>query len=126
MPHEKFLIIQMHEMLQFLGKQGILTLVIVAQHGMLGSTMGTPIDASYLADSVVLFRYFEAMGEIRQAISVVKKRTGHHERTIREFKLSSNGVEIGPPLTNFRGILTGVPVFTGQQETLITKQGKEE
>ncbi len=121
MPHEKFLIIQMHEMLQYLGKRSILTLVVVAQHGMLGQTMGTPIDASYLADSVVLFRYFEAEGEIRQAISVVKKRTGRHERTIREFKLSSDGVEIGPPLTKFRGILTGVPEFTGENNTLIEK-----
>ncbi|WP_404308449.1 ATPase domain-containing protein [Neorhodopirellula lusitana] len=126
MPHEKFLIIQMHELLQYLGKRGILTLVVVAQHGMLGQAMGTPIDASYLADAVVLFRYFEAGGSIRQAISVIKKRTGRHERTIREFKLSSKGVEIGPPLTQFRGILTGVPEFTGTQETLISKQGKNQ
>jgi circadian clock protein KaiC len=122
MPHEQFLIIQMHEMLQYLSKRGILTLVVVSQHGMLGTTMGTPVDASYLADSVVLFRYFEANGEIRQAISVVKKRTGKHERTIREFKLSNRGVEIGPPLKNFRGILTGVPEFTGSHETLIDKE----
>lgn len=86
------------------------------------STGVAPLDDSYLADSVVLFRYFEAGGEIRQAISVVKKRTGRHERTIREFKLSSKGVEIGPPLTKFHGILTGVPEFTGQQETLINKE----
>ncbi len=125
MPHEKFLIIQLHEMLQYLGKLGILTLVVVAQHGMLGQAMGTPVDASYLADSVVLFRYFEAGGEIRQAISVIKKRTGQHERTIREFKLSNKGVEIGPPLTKFRGILTGVPEFTGQQETLIIEESKD-
>ncbi len=121
MPHEKYLIIQMHELLQYLGKRGILTLVVVAQHGMLGQAMGTPVDASYLADSVVLFRYFEALGEIRQAISVVKKRTGQHERTIREFKLSSRGVEIGPPLTMFRGVLTGVPDFIGENESLINK-----
>ncbi len=121
MPHEKYLIIQMHELLQFRGKRGILTLVVVAQHGMLGQAMGTPVDASYLADSVVLFRYFEAVGEIRQAISVVKKRTGRHERTIREFKLSDCSVEIGPPLTRFRGVLTGVPDFIGDNESLITK-----
>ncbi|TWU10577.1 ATPase domain-containing protein [Allorhodopirellula heiligendammensis] len=124
MPHEKFLIIQMHEMLQFLGERGILTLVVVAQHGMLGQTMATPVDASYLADSVVLFRYFEARGEIRQAISVLKKRTGRHERTIREFKLSSRGIEIGPPLNKFSGILTGVPVFTGEHEALIEKENR--
>ena len=125
MPHEKYLIIQMHELLQYLGKRGILTLVVVAQHGMLGQAMGTPVDASYLADSVVLFRYFEAIGEIRQAISVVKKRTGHHERTIREFKLSNLGVEIGQPLTRFRGILTGVPDFIGENEALITKDASQ-
>ncbi|WDQ16451.1 ATPase domain-containing protein [Rhodopirellula sp. P2] len=124
MPHEKFLIIQMHEMLQYLGKRGILTLVVVAQHGMLGQAMGTPVDASYLADSVVLFRYFEAQGEIRQAISVIKKRTGRHERTIREFKLSNRGVEIGPPLKMFRGILTGVPEFDGENDTLIDREGQ--
>ncbi len=119
MPHEKFLIIQLHELLQYLGKRGILTFVVVAQHGMLGQTMGTPVDASYLADSVILFRYFEAGGAIRQAISVVKKRTGQHERTIREFKLSSQGIEIGPPLNEFSGVLTGVPEYTGDQASLI-------
>ncbi|MFG0267151.1 MAG: ATPase domain-containing protein [Rhodopirellula sp. JB055] len=124
MPHEKFLIIQMHEMLQYLGRRGILTLVVVAQHGMLGQGMGTPVDTSYLADSVVLFRYFEADGEIRQAISVIKKRTGRHERTIREFKLSHRGVEIGPPLKKFSGILTGVPEFKGEQQSLIDREGR--
>jgi len=111
-------------MLQYLGKRGILTLVVVAQHGMLGQTMGTPVDTSYLADSVVLFRYFEAEGQIRQAISVIKKRTGRHERTIREFKLSDQGVEIGPPLTKFRGILTGVPEFKGENDSLIDREGR--
>ncbi|WP_246146815.1 ATPase domain-containing protein [Rubripirellula lacrimiformis] len=125
MPHEKHLIIQLHELLQFLSKESILTLVVVAQHGMLGQSMGTPIDASYLADSVVLFRYFEAAGEIRQAISVIKKRTGRHERSIREFKLSNKGVEIGPPLTKFRGILTGVPDFVGEQGSLIAKDREQ-
>src|SRR6056297_741062 len=122
MPHEKFLIIQMHELLQFLGKRGILTLVVVAQHGMLGTAMGTPVDTSYLADSVVLFRYFEGGGEIRQTISVVKKRTGRHERTIREFKLSDKGVEIGPPLSQFRGILAGIPEFIGDQDSLLAEK----
>lgn len=121
MPHERFLIIQLHELLQYLSKRGVLTLVVVAQHGMLGQAMGSPIDASYLADSVVLFRYFEAAGEIRQAISVVKKRTGRHERSIRELKISDQGIEIGPPLTGFRGILSGVPDFIGERESLISK-----
>jgi len=125
MPHENFLIIQLHELLQYLGRHGILTLVVVAQHGMLGQAMGTPVDASYLADSVILFRYFEAAGAIRQAISVVKKRTGRHERTIREFKLSNQGIEIGPPLEKFSGVLTGVPKFIGDEISLISKDREE-
>ncbi|QEG40939.1 ATPase domain-containing protein [Roseimaritima ulvae] len=122
MPHERFLIIQLHELLQYLGKHGVLTLVVVAQHGMLGQTMGTPVDTSYLADSVILFRYFEAGGAIRQAISVVKKRMGQHERTIREFKLSSQGIEIGTPLSEFSGVLTGVPKFIGDHDSLINPE----
>lgn len=121
MPHEKFLNIQLHDLLQYLGRRGIVTLVIVAQHGMLGQSMQTPVDTSYMADSVILFRYFEAAGEIRQAISAVKKRTGRHERTIREFRLSDNGLVIGEPLREFRGVLAGTPVFTGDSEALIGK-----
>lgn len=126
MPHERFLIIQLHELLQYLGKRGVLTLIVVAQHGMLGNTMGTPVDASYLSDAVILFRYFEAKGEIRQAISVLKKRSGKHERTIREFKMSDGGVEVGPPLAAFKGILTGVPDFVGDHGSLLGKRDSSE
>src|SRR6202044_2566076 len=92
MPSEKFLVIQMHELLMYLGKQGVVTLLVMAQHGMMGSAMQAPIDVSFLADTVVLLRYFEAQGEVRQAISVVKKRRSAHERTIREMKLGQGGV----------------------------------
>ena len=111
MPDERFLTAQMHELLTYLNQQGVVTLLIMAQHGFLGS-MSSPVDVSYLADTVVLLRYFEAAGAIRRAISVVKKRTGRHEDTIREMRLSaSRGVEVGEPLTAFSGVLTGVPVL---------------
>src|SRR6185437_982850 len=98
MPEERFLIAQLHELLTYLGHKGVVTFLIVAQHGLLGAHMETPVDTTYLADTVLMFRYFEAMGEVRQALSVVKKRSGQHERTIRELKLGSGGVTLGPPL----------------------------
>jgi circadian clock protein KaiC len=112
MPGERFLTIHLHELLMFLGEKGVATLLIGAHQGMMGP-MITPVDASYLADAVVLLRYFEARGEIRQAISVMKKRGGRHERSIRDFSLESDGIQVGQPLKGFRGILTGVPVETG-------------
>ncbi|AMV40787.1 ATPase domain-containing protein [Planctomyces sp. SH-PL62] len=109
MPEERFLIAQLHELLTYLGHRGVVTFLVVAQHGLFGS-MNTPIDTTYLADTVVLFRYFEAAGEVRQAISVVKKRSGGHERTIRELRLrSGGGLVVGPPLREFQGVLTGTP-----------------
>jgi circadian clock protein KaiC len=110
MPDERFLVVQLHELLTYLGRAGVATLLIGAQHGLIGMQMQTPVDASYLADSVVLLRYFEDAGEVRQAISVLKKRGGVHERSIRAFTMSDTGVHVGEPLRNFRGILTGVPV----------------
>ena len=110
MPDERFLIVQLHELLSYLGNAGVATLMVGAHSGLIGATMQAPVDASYLADSVVLLRYFEAEGEVRQAISVLKKRGGSHERSIRGFQMTSKGLEIGPPLRQFRGILTGVPV----------------
>ena len=110
MPGEKFLIIQLHELLTYLGQANVATIIIAAHHGLVGGAMQSPVDASYLADAVVLMRYFEARGEVRQAISVVKKRGGAHERTIREFRLTDQGIVVGPPLREFRGVLTGVPV----------------
>jgi circadian clock protein KaiC len=110
MPDERFLIIQLHELLTYLGQAGVATLLVGAQHGLIGMQMQTPVDASYLADAVVLLRYFELRGEVRQAISVVKKRGGAHERSIRAFSMTPTGLHVGEPLRNFRGILTGVPV----------------
>lgn len=116
MPGEKFLIIQLHELLSYLGQAGVATLLISAHHGLIGSSMVSPVDASYLADAVILMRYFEAAGEVRQAISVLKNRGGKHERSIREFRMSNGHIEIGQPLREFRGILTGVPVLERTRE----------
>jgi circadian clock protein KaiC len=116
MPEERFLTIQMHELLTYLNQQGVVTLIIMAQHGFLGTSMQTPVDVSYLADTVLMLRYFETGGEIRRALSVVKKRTGAHERTIRELNISSAGIKVGKPLTEFRGVLTGVPLFDGAMD----------
>ena len=113
MPEERFLTIQLHELLMYLGHRGVATILIGAHQGLIGSQMHTPVDASYLADAVVLLRYFEMRGEVRQALSVVKKRAGNHERTIREFRLESDGIYVGEALREFRGILTGVPVHEG-------------
>jgi circadian clock protein KaiC len=110
MPDERFLVIQLHELLSFLGRSGVASLLIGAQHGLIGIQMQTPVDASYLADAVLLLRYFEAGGEVRQAVSVMKKRGGQHERTIRDFSMTATGLRIGQPLREFRGILTGVPI----------------
>ncbi|NBO20330.1 MAG: circadian clock protein KaiC, partial [Proteobacteria bacterium] len=111
MPQERFLVIQLHELLAYLGHKGVVSFLVVAQHGLL-STMQTPLDTSYLADSVILFRYFEMDGEVKKLISVVKKRSGHHERTLREFKLvDKKGIFIGEPLRHFQRVLTGNPVL---------------
>jgi len=123
MPEERFLVIQLHELLTYLGQKGVASLLIGAHQGLIGSPMNTPVDASYLADAVILLRYFEAFGEVRQAISVVKKRGGSHERTIREFRLQPGGIIVGKPLREFRGVLTGVPAFRGPTDAL---QGPEE
>jgi circadian clock protein KaiC len=114
MPEERFLTIQLHELLMFLGQQGVATILIGAHQGLIGMQMHTPVDASYLADAVVLLRYFEVRGEVRQALSVVKKRGGRHERTIREFRLGSDGIHVGKALRQFRGVLTGVPVYESE------------
>jgi circadian clock protein KaiC len=111
MPGERYLTIHLHELLMYLGDKGVASLLIGAHQGLVGTNMQTPVDASYLADAVILLRYYEAEGEVRQAISVMKKRGGHHERTIREFALTAQGIRIGEPLRQLRGVLTGVPVF---------------
>ena len=113
MPEERFLTIHMHELLTYLSQQGVLSILIMAQHGIMGR-MDSPIDVSYLSDSVLLLRYFESQGAIHQAISVMKKRTGRHERTIREFSITSSGLKVGQPLQDFQGVLTGVPTYVGK------------
>jgi circadian clock protein KaiC len=117
MPEEHFVIIQLHELLAYLGQLGVVTILINAQQGLIGQ-MQSSIDVSYLADTVILFRYFETRGEVRQAISVLKKRTGPHEHSIRELAIGKGGLHIGEPLRGFRGILTGVPVESSADEAL--------
>lgn len=113
-------IIRMHELLSFLNERSVATLIVLAQHGIVGAMMPMPIDLSYLADTIVLLRFFEVSGEVRKAISVVKKRTGSHENTIRELRLGPNRIVVGDPLSNFHGILTGVPHYTGSPKPLLT------
>jgi circadian clock protein KaiC len=112
-------IIRMHELLSFLNEKSIATMITLAQHGMVGPTMPVPVDLSYLADSVILLRFFEAQGEVRKAISVVKKRTGEHETSIRELRIGPGRVHVGAPLSAFQGVLTGVPQYTGSQKPLL-------
>jgi circadian clock protein KaiC len=111
MPEERFLTIQLHELLMYLSQKSVATILIAAHQGLIGSQMYTPVDASYLADAVILLRYFEARGEVRQAISVMKKRGSRHERTLREFRLDGGRVQVGGTLHDFRGVLTGVPFY---------------
>jgi circadian clock protein KaiC len=118
MPEEKQLILHMHELLQFLNRQGATTFLTVAQHGLVGD-MRAPVDVTYLADTVILLRYFEAMGRVRRAISVIKKRTSAHEDTIREYRIGAGGVTLGPPLMNFQGVLRGVPEMIGVEQALM-------
>ena len=118
MPEERFLNVQMHELLTYLGRRNVTTLLVLAQHGFLGAGMQTPVDMSYLADTVILLRYFEAGGAIHKAVSVVKKRSGAHEATIRAYSLGPSGLSVGKPLREFHGVLTGVPTFHGDPEQL--------
>lgn len=109
MPGERFLTVQLHELLMYLSERRVVTILVGAHAGLIGGTMHTPVDASYLADSILLLRYFEARGEVRQAISVIKKRGGAHERTVRELRFNDGRIAVGDVLSRFRGILTGVP-----------------
>lgn len=120
MPEENALILHMHELLQYLNRQGANTFLTVAQHGLVGD-MKSPVDVTYLADTVILLRYFEAEGRVRRAISVIKKRTGQHEDTIREYRISSKGLSLGEPLSGFQGILRGVPELIGSGHSLLRK-----
>ena len=109
-PGERYLHLQLHELLAFLSQQGIITVMVLAQQGVIG-TMQSTVDLTYLADTVILLRYYEARGSVQQAISVIKKRSGDHERTIRQIKVAAGTITVGPPLVEMHGILTGVPNF---------------
>jgi circadian clock protein KaiC len=123
MPEEQFMLLQMHEILTYLNQQGVMTFLILAQSGMVGQ-MQSPVDLTYLSDAVLLLRFFEAEGEIRRALSVLKKRTGRHESAIREFKIDNDGVQVGPKLESFRGVLTGTPTLVGNAELLKDRAGR--
>jgi circadian clock protein KaiC len=118
MPDEKFLSTQLHELLTYLGHHGTTTLLVSVQQGLIGH-MSSPVDASYLADTILLLRYFEAGGRVRQAVSVLKKRSGAHERTIREIDVGTEGLRVGEPLRDFHGVLTGVPQYQGGNDPLM-------
>jgi circadian clock protein KaiC len=123
MPEENSLILHVHELLQYLNRQGAATFMTVAQHGLVGD-MKAPIDVTYLADTVILLRYFEALGSVRRAISIIKKRTGMHEATIREYRIDRRGLTIGAPLDEFHGVLRGVPTFVGGSQPLLQEQDR--
>ena len=118
MPDERLLDIRLHELMSFLAQRGATTLLTLAQHGVFSSVSGSQAEVSYLADSLLMLRFFEAQGEVRKAISVLKKRSGHHELTIREFQITNEGIRVGEPLRDFQGVLTGVPDYVGQQRLL--------
>ncbi len=122
MPQEQALILHMHELLQYLNRQGCSTFLTVAQHGLVGD-MKAPVDVTYLADTVILLRYFEALGRVRRAISVIKKRTGAHEDTIREYRIDGRGITLGEPLTEFQGVLRGVPTLAEPTGALLEPVG---
>lgn len=121
MPEEQYLVLHMHELLTFLNRRGASTFLTVAQHGLVGD-MKAPVDVTYLADTVILLRYFEASGRVRRAISVIKKRTGPHEDTIREYQIDERGLTVGGSLEGFQGVLRGVPIYTGQPESLLDER----
>jgi circadian clock protein KaiC len=121
MPEENSLILHVHELLQYLNRQGAATFMTVAQHGLVGD-MKAPVDVTYLADTVILLRYFEAIGSVRRAMSIIKKRTGPHEPTIREYRIGNRGLTIGAPLAEFQGVLRGVPVYVGENNPLLEEQ----
>ena len=124
MPEESYLILHMHELLSYLGQQGVVTLLVLAQHGLVGA-MQSSVDLTYISDTVLLLRFFEAAGRIRRALSVMKKRTGPHEHAIREFRIGSDGVRVGPALAQFQGVLTGTPTFSGAASTLLEPRPDE-
>ena len=124
MTSERFLLAQLHELLAYLNAHGVLTIMTTAQHGMLNTTDTTSFELTYLADLVICLRYFEAGGSVRKAISVIKNRLSAHETSIREFEITDKGLEIGTPLQQFEGILSGIPKFLGETEELLNSKPK--
>lgn len=122
MPGERHLLMQMHELLSYLNQRGVITLMVLGQHGLIGDVR-SDLDLSYLADAIMLLRYVEIEGEIRKIVSVIKTRTAEHERSIREFWLASDGVHVGEPLQGFRGVLTGTPIWSSAVPALGRPQG---
>jgi len=122
---DRSLIANLHELLTYLNAIGVITVLVSTQHGILNAEQ-TQFEATYLADLVILLRYFEAKGRVRQAISVLKNRSAPHERTIREFEVGTKGIRVGAPLYEFQGVLTGVPTFSGAADSLIRRQDKEQ
>jgi circadian clock protein KaiC len=120
MPEEQFLTLHLHELLQYLNRRGATTFLTIAQHGMMGD-MRQPVDVTYLADTVIMLRFFEAFGRVRRAISVIKKRAGPHEDTIREYRIDRRGLTVGEPLEEFQGVLRGVPEYVGKSAPLMGK-----
>jgi len=118
MPEERLLDIRLHELLSYLAQRGVITIMTLAQHGMFASPAGSQAEVSYLADTLIALRFFEAFGEVRNAISVLKKRSGSHEHTIREFQITNKGIRVGEPLEEFQGVLTGVPNYVGGRQPL--------
>ncbi len=124
-PQQQFLTMQFHELLSYLNRSGVITVLVVGQYGLIG-TMQAPIDMSYLADTVILLRYFESKGSVHSAISMMKKRADRHERTIREYHICEGGLQLGDPLTEFQGVLTGVPVYSGSDDELMNERGRKQ
>lgn len=119
MAEERLVVIQLHELLTYLAQQGVVTLMVVAQGGLLGSNMDSPVEVSYISDTVILLRYFEHCGRVRKALSVLKKRTGAHEATVRELRIDGSGLELSAPLQQFQAVLTGRPVYVGKADDLL-------
>jgi circadian clock protein KaiC len=113
MPSERLLTLHLHELLSYLGRQGVTTIMVMAQHGLVGASGEAPVDTSYLADTVLLLRYFEINGAVSIAVSIIKKRTGTHERTIRELRMDNGKISLGEPITNLHGVLSGIPQLLG-------------
>jgi circadian clock protein KaiC len=125
MGEDRFLNLQLHELVTYLNQQGVVTILIVTPQGLLGN-MQSPVDVTYLADTVVTFRFFEAHGEVHRAVAAIKKRTGNHERTIRELVISPDGIDVGPPLADFRGVLSGTPTLPEQPKRRANRRKNEE